>query len=48
MSELVTFLVALPVLYGLGLFYYRLGGWLCRTLRRATRAAVASPRAASP
>jgi hypothetical protein len=39
MAELVHDLAALAMLYGVGLFYWRLGGWLWRTGRQATRAA---------
>jgi hypothetical protein len=45
MAELITFLIALPVLYGIGRFYYRLGGGLCRSVRELA-AAVAADREA--
>jgi hypothetical protein len=47
MAELTTFLLALPLLYGIGLFYWRLGGWLCRSLREIA-VAVAAYRQANP
>lgn len=46
MAEIITFLVALPLLYLVGEFYYRLGVWLCLALSR--RADGACDRAARP
>ena len=45
MAELITFLIALPLLYGIGLFYGRLGLWLYQVARQAV---AASRRAGSP
>ena len=45
MAEIITFLVAIPLLYGIGLFYYRQGVGLYRTARQAV---AASRRAARP
>jgi hypothetical protein len=47
-AEIITFLVALPFLYVIGEFYYRLGLGLCRVLGPALRAVVTSCREASP
>jgi hypothetical protein len=48
MSELITFLVALPLLHEVGLFYWRLGAWLRRALCLGGQAILASDRADQP
>jgi hypothetical protein len=48
LAELITFLIAIPLLYVIGDFYYRLGVGLCRVLGPALRAVAASCREASP
>ncbi len=48
MAEVITFLVALPFLYVIGDFYWRLLAWLCRVFRPAIRAVIASCRETSP
>src|SRR5690348_11835659 len=40
MAELVTFVIGLPALYGIGLFYARLGGWAWLAIRRARQPTV--------
>lgn len=37
MAELITFVIAVPALYGVGLFYSRLGGWAWLAIRGARR-----------
>ncbi len=48
MAELMTFLIALPFLYVIGDFYYRLGAWLCEVLRSAVRTVAAWRHNAAP
>jgi hypothetical protein len=42
MAEVITGLIALPALYLIGDFYYRLGAWLWRTLGTGKAGAAAT------
>jgi hypothetical protein len=45
MAEFLTFLIAFPVIYGIGLFYHRLGCWTILAVREIAAAVAANSEA---